>query len=109
MLFLPLSMNICQFWVIDYILKQKPSEKFPLRIDEDQEDTYGLVGGLESNYDEDGEDGEDHLVGRTSHDRLEHLTHHPAHDRFEIEDEDLTPKHGDDDFSPFVAASSRHV
>ncbi|KAF9434801.1 hypothetical protein BGZ76_007385, partial [Entomortierella beljakovae] len=61
MLILPLSMNICQFWVIDYILKQKPSEKFPIRIDEDEEDLYGLVGGLEHNYEEDGDDDDDQL------------------------------------------------
>ncbi|KAF9386258.1 hypothetical protein CPC16_007604 [Podila verticillata] len=56
MLILPLSMNICQFWVIDYILKQKTTEKFPIRIDDDEEDLYGLVGGLEHNSDDDEDD-----------------------------------------------------
>ncbi|KAG0000761.1 hypothetical protein BGZ80_009874 [Entomortierella chlamydospora] len=60
MLILPLSMNICQYWVIDYILKQKTTEKFPIRMDEDEEDLYGLVGGLEQNYEEDEEDIDDH-------------------------------------------------
>ncbi|KAF9173498.1 hypothetical protein BGX21_002824 [Mortierella sp. AD011] len=60
MLILPLSMNICQYWVIDYILKQKTTEKFPIRMDDDEEDLYGLVGGLEQNYEEDEEDIDDH-------------------------------------------------
>ncbi|KAG0057188.1 hypothetical protein BGZ83_001131 [Gryganskiella cystojenkinii] len=105
MLILPLSMNICQFWVIDYILKQKTTEKFPLRIDEDEEDMYGLVGGLERHSDDEGEN-DSHLVGQATHaDRLDHLSHHQLHDRFEV-DEDLTPKHSDDDdFTPFTSAA----
>ncbi|KAF9582275.1 hypothetical protein BGW38_000423 [Lunasporangiospora selenospora] len=59
MLLLPLIMNICQFWVIDYILKQKLVEKFPIRIDESEEDLYGLVEGFEQNYGDDDDDDDD--------------------------------------------------
>ncbi|KAF9929509.1 hypothetical protein FBU30_001479 [Linnemannia zychae] len=61
MLILPLSMNICQFWVIDYILKQKTTEKFPIRIDDDEEDLYGLVGGQDHTSDDEGDDLDQHV------------------------------------------------
>ncbi|KAG0321680.1 hypothetical protein BGZ99_003762 [Dissophora globulifera] len=113
MLILPLSMNICQYWAIDYILKQKPTEKFPIRIDEDEEDLYGLVGGLEQNYDEDGEDtdGQD-LQGEHDH------SPHQLSERMELNDDDeaddnddehTTPKHADSEFSQFPSASSRRL
>ncbi|KAG0308740.1 hypothetical protein BGZ98_007016 [Dissophora globulifera] len=113
MLILPLSMNICQYWAIDYILKQKPTEKFPIRIDEDEEDLYGLVGGLEQSYDEDGEDtdGQD-LQGEHDH------SPHQLSERMELNDDDeaddnddehRTPKHADSEFSQFPSASSRRL
>ncbi|KAG0340127.1 hypothetical protein BG004_006545 [Podila humilis] len=81
MLILPLSMNICQFWVIDYILKQKTTEKFPIRIDDDEEDLYGLVGGLEHNSDDEDDSRDEHhdmvgqATGRDSFDGISQQQH----------------------------------
>ncbi|KAF9142111.1 hypothetical protein BGX30_003364 [Mortierella sp. GBA39] len=94
MLVLPLSMNICQFWVIDYILKQKTPEKFPIRIDDDEEDLYGLVDGLEHNSDDDSRDNDDlteHHVGQANgdhHDRPMRLQPTDSRDSRLEEDDD---------------------
>ncbi|KAG0212721.1 hypothetical protein BGX28_005754 [Mortierella sp. GBA30] len=106
MLILPLSMNICQFWVIDYILKQKTNEKFPIRIDEDEEDMYGLVGGLEQNYDE-SDDADDHLVGqgaRADHDRA---SPHQLSDGLDGDEMGEAPKHSESEFATFTSGSTR--
>lgn len=86
MLILPLSMNIVQFWIIDQFLKQKTTEKFPVRIDDDEmEDQYGLVDGFEERVfdhddDEDDNDHHDMVGGAPSRRRLslEHLEHSPT-------------------------------
>ncbi|KAF9906713.1 hypothetical protein BX616_000642, partial [Lobosporangium transversale] len=122
MLIIPLSMNIVQFWIIDYILKQKPTEKFPIRIDEDEEDLYGLVGGLERNYeeDEDEDDGMDRtglntandLHSREEHDRVGSHHHHqqPLIDRLELEtEENVASKHRDSEYGQFTSGSTRRL
>ncbi|KAF9161820.1 hypothetical protein DFQ27_005774 [Actinomortierella ambigua] len=85
MLILPLSMNIVQFWVIDQFLKQKPIDKFPVRIDDDEmEDQYGLVDGFEErvfDHDYDDEDDTQNMVGGApsrKRSSLEHLEHSPT-------------------------------
>ncbi|KAF9325989.1 hypothetical protein BG006_010555 [Podila minutissima] len=76
MLILPLSLNICQFWVIDYILKQKTVEKFPIRIDDDEDDLYGLVEGLDRSNSDD-EDDRLNMVGQASgRDSFDGISHH---------------------------------
>ncbi|KAF9356857.1 hypothetical protein BGX26_004629 [Mortierella sp. AD094] len=107
MLILPLSMNICQFWVIDYILKQKTTEKFPIRMDEDEEDLYGLVGGLEHNYEEDGEDIDDHPDD--SRDGRERTSLQPLTERTELELEDTASMHSDSEFAQFTSGSTRRL
>lgn len=95
MLILPLSMNICQFWVIDYILKQKTPEKFPIRIDDDEEDLYGLVDGLEHNSDDDSRDNDDsteHHVGQATRDH-----HHDRPMRLQPTDSRDSRQEDDDD------------
>ncbi|KAF9984949.1 hypothetical protein BGZ65_012142 [Modicella reniformis] len=101
MLILPLTMNICQFWVIDYILKQKTTEKFPIRIDEDGEDLYGLVGGLD---DEDGDDLDDHHLP-SQESRIDHQ----LSERLDFEEEDIGSKHRDSEYSQFPSGSSRRL
>ncbi|KAF9294774.1 hypothetical protein BGZ88_003357 [Linnemannia elongata] len=106
MLILPLSMNICQFWVIDYILKQKTPEKFPIRIDDDEEDLYGLVDGLEHNSDDDSRDNEDsteHHVGQANRDR-----HHDRPMRLQPTDSRDSQQEDDDD-EEFTELSSAPV
>lgn len=96
MLILPLSMNICQFWVIDYILKQKTPEKFPIRIDDDEEDLYGLVHGLEHNSDDDSRDNDDsteHHVGQANN--RDHHNDRPM--RLQPTDSRDSPQEEDDD------------
>ncbi|KAK3813076.1 MAG: vacuolar membrane protein-domain-containing protein [Benniella sp.] len=107
MLILPLTMNICQFWVIDYILKQKPTEKFPIRIDEDDEDLYGLVGGLEHSYDEDGDDLDelDNQDSGFDHNR----SSRPLVERLDLEEEDIVSKHQDSEYSQFPSGSNRRL
>ncbi|KAF9113152.1 hypothetical protein BGX27_002096 [Mortierella sp. AM989] len=109
MLILPLSMNICQFWVIDYILKQKTTEKFPIRIDEDEEDMYGLVGGLEQNYEEDGDDIDDHMDDHGSRGDHERTSLQSLTERSELEHEDTASTHGDSEFAQFVSVPSRRL
>ncbi|KAG0245011.1 vacuolar membrane protein-domain-containing protein [Mortierella sp. GBAus27b] len=109
MLILPLTMNICQFWVIDYILKQKTTEKFPIRIDEDDEDLYNLVGGLEHSYDDDGDDLDDHFTNQDSRDDHDRPSHQLS-DRLELEEEDIiASKHRDSEFSQFPSGSTRRL
>lgn len=100
-------MNICQFWVIDYILKQKPAEKFPIRIDEDDEDLYGLVGGLEHSYDEDGDDLDDLNNQDSSFDH--NRTSRPLSERLDLEEEDIASKHQDSEYSQFPSGSNRRL
>ncbi|KAF9188245.1 hypothetical protein BGZ51_000706 [Haplosporangium sp. Z 767] len=112
MLILPLSLNICQFWVIDYILKQKTTEKFPIRIDEDEEDMYGLVGGLEQQYDEDDDDDDDDdrdgdINDANTRDRMNHLELSESQDPDDDEIDITAAKHGDSEFSAFTSASAR--
>ncbi|KAF8939858.1 vacuolar membrane protein-domain-containing protein [Dissophora ornata] len=104
MLILPLSMNICQFWVIDYILKQKTTEKFPIRIDGDEEDMYGLVGGLEQSYEEDG----DELDDQESSDDHNHASHQLS-EQPDQDEEDSAPKHRDSEFAQFTSGSIRRL
>ncbi|KAF9147614.1 hypothetical protein BG015_010719 [Linnemannia schmuckeri] len=104
MLILPLSMNICQFWVIDYILKQKTPEKFPIRIDDDEEDLYGLVDGLEQNSDDDSRDNDstEHHVGQANR------SHH--HDRpLRLQPTDSRDSRQDDDDEEFTELTSAPV
>ena len=102
-------MNIIQFWVIDYILKQKTTEKFPIRIDEDEEDLYGLVGGLEHNYEEeDGEGLDSHINHHNSRDDPE-LSHQLLAEEAELEQGDMAPKHRDSEFSQFTSSTSRRL
>ncbi|KAF8979790.1 hypothetical protein BGZ46_005032 [Entomortierella lignicola] len=98
MLILPLSMNICQFWVIDYILKQKTTEKFPIRMDEDEEDLYGLVEGLDQNFEEDGEDVDEH-------ERVAHQLSREGDGR----EQDISPVHADSEFGQFNSGSTRRL
>ncbi|KAF9960924.1 hypothetical protein BGZ72_005424 [Mortierella alpina] len=114
MLILPLSMNICQFWVIDYILKQKPNEKFPIRIDEDEEDMYGLVGGLDNSYEEEDEgesdDGVGHLGGQGPRGNHDHPSPHQLSDSLDdLEEMNEAPKHGDSEFATFTSGSTRRL
>lgn len=110
MLILPLSMNICQFWVIDYILKQKTTEKFPIRIDDDEEDLYGLVGGLEHNSDDD-EDDHQNMVGqasgRDSFDGISHHHHQQQSSLDRLDSPQLGPGHDEDDFGSFASSTRR--
>ncbi|KAG0284320.1 hypothetical protein BGZ96_011296 [Linnemannia gamsii] len=106
MLILPLSMNICQFWVIDYILKQKTPEKFPIRIDDDEEDLYGLVDGLEHNSDDDDGDidSTEHHVGQANNNS--HSGGH--HDRpmrlLPTDSRDSQQDDGDEEFTELTSA-----
>lgn len=105
MLILPLSMNICQFWVIDYILKQKTTEKFPIRIDDDDEDLYGLVEGLDHSNSDD-EDDRLNMVGQASgRDSLDGVSHH-HHQQASLDHLDQ-PGHEDDEFDSFAASTRR--
>ncbi|KAG0365281.1 hypothetical protein BGZ54_006684 [Gamsiella multidivaricata] len=106
MLILPLSMNIVQFWVIDYILKQKTTEKFPIRIDEDEEDLYGLVGGLEQSYDEDGDELDENPHGAESSGNRSPTSHHQLSERLDIE-EDSVPKHHEYEYVRSAIGSTR--
>jgi hypothetical protein len=109
MLILPLSMNICQFWVIDYILKQKTTEKFPIRIDDDDEDLYGLVEGLDHNNSDD-EDDCLNMVGQASgRDSLDGISHH-HHQQASLDRLDQPqsgPGHDDDEFGSFAPSTRR--
>ncbi|KAF9425207.1 hypothetical protein BGZ94_007746 [Podila epigama] len=112
MLILPLSMNICQFWVIDYILKQKPVEKFPIRIDDDEEDLYGLVSGLDQNYDEEDDRAEDHInmVGQASgrsRDSFEGLHHNVHHSSTGVHHQSSGVDSVEDDFGSFESSTRR--
>jgi len=102
-------MNICQFWVIDYILKQKTTEKFPIRMDDD-EDLYGLVGGLEHNSDDD-EDDHHNMVGQASgRDSFDGISHHHHQQQSSLDHLDtpqLGPGHDEDDFGSFASSTRR--
>ncbi|KAF9293747.1 hypothetical protein BGZ74_011569 [Mortierella antarctica] len=109
MLVLPLSMNICQFWVIDYILKQKTVEKFPIRIDDDEDDLYGLVEGLDRSNSDD-EDDRLNMVGQASgRDSFDGISHH-HHQQASLDRLDQPqsgPGHDDDEFGSFTSSTRR--